>query len=132
MKRAVLHFLHKLHLLLERAMTANFHFGRRAFLEGLAAAGVGGLACGGAVAAETAQEKPASTACSAPAAPLMEMRQNMVGAYGPWLADTVLGTRPGGLSLRSDRFASVEAWRTAARKRTWECIAPVDLGGVPE
>src|SRR4029079_2641437 len=70
--------------------------------------------------------------CSAPATPLMEMRPNMVGAYGPWLADTVLGTTPGGAAPRSDRFASVEAGRTAARKRALECIAPVDLGGVPE
>ena len=113
-------------------MSPHSQFDRRAFLESLAAAGVGGLACGGAIAAETGQDVLASTSCSAPAAPRMEMRQNMVGAYGPWLADTVLGTKPGSLSLRSDRFANVEAWRTAARKRALECIAPVDLGGAPE
>jgi dienelactone hydrolase len=56
----------------------------------------------------------------------------MTGPYGPWLADTVLGNKPGALSLRSGRFTNLEEWRAAARKRTWECIAPVNLGGVPE
>ena len=60
------------------------------------------------------------------------MRPNMTGAYGPWLADEVLGSQPGRLSLRSGQFGQLNAWRTAARKRVLECIAPVDLGGVPE
>lgn len=60
------------------------------------------------------------------------MRPNMTGAYGPWLADQVLGTAPGRLSLRSGQYVALNAWRSAARKRVLECIAPVDLGGVPE
>jgi len=60
------------------------------------------------------------------------MRPNMTGAYGPWLADEVLGSQPGRLSLRSGQFGQLNSWRTAARKRVLECIAPVDLGGVPE
>src|ERR1051325_11580518 len=94
-------------------------FDRRAFLEGLAAAGVVSLGA-------------ASGLCSAPAPAATPMRPNMAGAYGPWLADTVLGNKPGGLSFRSGKFADVDAWRKAARKRTWECIAPVDVGGEPE
>jgi dienelactone hydrolase len=113
-------------------MSAHSNLDRRAFLGGLAAAGVGTLACSSVVAAETRQAEPASNACSAPPAPSTEMRPNMVGAYGPWLADVVLGTKPGALSLRSGRFATLADWRAAARKRTWECIAPVDLGDVPE
>ncbi len=59
------------------------------------------------------------------------MRPNMIGAYGPWLADQVLGAGPARLSFRTGQWTSVDAWRTAARKRVWECMAPVDLGGVP-
>ena len=60
------------------------------------------------------------------------VQPNMTGAYGPWLAETVLGDRPGALSFRPGRFPDVNAWRTSGRKRVWECIAPVNLGGVPE
>src|SRR5262249_3196137 len=60
------------------------------------------------------------------------MRPNMTGAYGPWLADEVLTSAPGRLSLRSNQFGQLNSWRTAARKRVLECIAPVDLGGIPE
>ncbi|MBI3856023.1 MAG: hypothetical protein HY293_10070 [Planctomycetes bacterium] len=60
------------------------------------------------------------------------MRPNMAGAYGPWLADQVLGPGPARLSLRSGRFGQLNSWRDAARKRVLECMAPVDLGGIPE
>jgi dienelactone hydrolase len=60
------------------------------------------------------------------------MRPNMTGSYGPWLADQVLGRAPGRLSLRSGQYGQINSWRSAARKRVLECIAPVDLGGVPE
>ena len=113
-------------------MTIHPGFDRRAFLEGIAAVGFGTLAYSGTAAAETKQDEAASKSCSAPPVPLTEMRPNMTGAYGPWLADIVLGTKPGALSFRTGRFTNVADWRTAARKRTWECIAPVDLGGVPE
>jgi dienelactone hydrolase len=113
-------------------MTIHTGFGRRAFLEGLAAAGVGTLACSAVAATETKPGELASSSCSAPPTPLTAMRPNMTGVYGPWLADAVLGTKPAALSFRTDRFATVADWRAAARKRTWECIAPVDLGGIPE
>jgi hypothetical protein len=57
---------------------------------------------------------------------------NMVGPYGNWLANQVLGDQPGKLSLRSGQWQDIDAWRTAARKRAWECIAPVDPGKTPE
>jgi dienelactone hydrolase len=61
-----------------------------------------------------------------------QTRPNMVGAYGPWLADDVLGREPGRLSFRTDRWKSVDEWRKVARQRVMERLAPVDLGGVPE
>jgi dienelactone hydrolase len=60
------------------------------------------------------------------------MRPNMVGQYGPWLADQVLGSEPGRLSFRTGRWARVDEWRAEARERVLELLAPVDLGGVPE
>ncbi len=59
-------------------------------------------------------------------------RPNMVGSYGPWLADQVLGDGPARLSFRTGQWKNVEEWRTTARKRLLECLAPVDLGGTPE
>lgn len=58
-------------------------------------------------------------------------RLNMTGAYGEWLAQTVLGDQPGTLSLRRGERTDLETWRMAARQRTWECLAPVSLGGAP-
>src|SRR5436305_5293476 len=55
-----------------------------------------------------------------------------VGAYGPWLADKVLGDAPGRLSFRTGKWKNVDEWRSAARARVLECIAPVNLGGTPE
>lgn len=60
------------------------------------------------------------------------MRENMVGPYGPWLADKILGEGPARLSFRTGKFASLDQWRERARERVLECMAPVDLGGVPE
>src|SRR5215467_4274482 len=59
-------------------------------------------------------------------------RPNMVGAYGPWLSDKVLGDGPARLSFRTGRWKSLDDWRRAVRARVWECLAPVDLGGLPE
>jgi dienelactone hydrolase len=61
-----------------------------------------------------------------------EMRENMTGAYGPWLADRVLGKGPARLSFRTGNWKSLDTWRSTARKRVWEYMAPVDLGGVPQ
>jgi dienelactone hydrolase len=55
----------------------------------------------------------------------------MVGSYGPWLSDQVLGEGPARLSFRTGKWKSVDEWRQAARKRVLECIAPVNLGGRP-
>jgi dienelactone hydrolase len=58
-------------------------------------------------------------------------RVNQVGAYGPWLADDVLGAGPARMSFRTGKWKNVSEWRQAARKRALECIAPVNLGGRP-
>jgi dienelactone hydrolase len=58
-------------------------------------------------------------------------RINQVGAYGPWLADTVLGDGPARLSFRTGKWKNVAEWQQEARKRAWECVAPVQLGGPP-
>jgi dienelactone hydrolase len=60
------------------------------------------------------------------------VRPNMVGVYGPWLADQVLGKGPARMSFRTGNWQSVDAWRSAARKRAWECVAPADLGETPK
>src|SRR4051795_11354615 len=60
-----------------------------------------------------------------------EPRINQLGSYGPWLADKVLGDGPARLSFRTGKWQSVDEWRSAARKRGLECMAPVDLGGKP-
>ncbi len=73
-----------------------------------------------------------SSASSAPPGEPTPMRPNMTGAYGPWLADQVLGSAPARLSLRSGQYGQLNTWRSAARKRVLDCMAPVDLGGVPE
>lgn len=64
--------------------------------------------------------------------PATNSRPNMVGAYGPWLSDKVLGDGPARLSFRNDKFKSVDEWRKTVRERVWECMAPVDLGKQPE
>jgi dienelactone hydrolase len=56
----------------------------------------------------------------------------MVGAYGPWLSQQVLGEGPARLSFRTGRWKSLDDWRAEARERAWERIAPVDLGRLPE
>lgn len=61
----------------------------------------------------------------------VEPRINQVGSYGPWLADKVLGDGPARLSFRTGKWQSVDEWRSVARKRVLECMAPVDLGGKP-
>ncbi|MCY3020701.1 MAG: prolyl oligopeptidase family serine peptidase [Planctomycetota bacterium] len=60
------------------------------------------------------------------------MRKSMIGAYGLWAADTVLGKGPARLSFRTGKWRTLDAWRRVARKRVLECIAPVDLGGTPK
>jgi dienelactone hydrolase len=59
-------------------------------------------------------------------------KPSLVGAYGPWLSDKVLGDGPARLSFRTGRWKSLDEWRKVGRARVWECLAPVDQGGVPE
>lgn len=59
-------------------------------------------------------------------------RENMLGAYGPWVAGRVLGERTGRLSFRAGDWDGVDAWRKAGRDRVRELMMPVDLGGRPE
>ncbi|HEY2930978.1 MAG TPA: prolyl oligopeptidase family serine peptidase [Acidobacteriota bacterium] len=60
------------------------------------------------------------------------MRPNMTGIYGPWLADKVLGSGPSSLSFRTGKWKNLDSWRSVARRRVLERIAPVDLGGAPQ
>ena len=60
------------------------------------------------------------------------MRENMIGAYGPWAAERVLGDDPPELSLRRGGWEDLEAWREVARAKALQCIAPVELGRAPE
>src|SRR5262245_47752727 len=76
-------------------------------------------------------ERSADTSAQEAGRARTEMRPNMTGAYGPWLADRVLGDAPGALSLRTGKWSNVDAWRAGARKRVWEPMAPVNLGGLP-
>jgi dienelactone hydrolase len=79
--------------------------------------------------AEAADDEPRETA---KAGAVEGPRLNMVGSYGPWLAEKVLGGGPARLSFRTGKWKSLDEWRQAARARVWECMAPVDLGGPPE
>src|SRR5581483_10562723 len=76
--------------------------------------------CGETTSAQQADTEPSGT------------RPNMVGAYGPWLSDQVLGDGPARLSFRTGKWNSLDEWRRTARARVSECMAPVDLGGLPE
>ena len=38
-------------------------------------------------------------------------RPNMVGAYGPWLSEKVLGDGPARLSFRTGKWKSLDEWR---------------------
>ena len=91
----------------------------RAFL--LAVTGINAMAEEG----QVAEQPQASGSTSA-------IRPNMVGAYGPWLSEKVLGDGPARLSFRTGKWKSLDEWRAAGRARVLECMAPVDLGGLPE
>jgi dienelactone hydrolase len=79
------------------------------------------------LAQEGGKLKSAKSTTSAP-----DFRANMVGPYGEWLSGTVLGDGPARLSFRTGKWKSFDEWRSIARQRVWECMAPVDLGGQPE
>jgi dienelactone hydrolase len=67
-----------------------------------------------------------------PASPETPLRPNMVGAYGPWLADRILGSEPGRLSFRTGKWKNAGEWRNTARRRVLELLAPVDFGRNPK
>jgi dienelactone hydrolase len=111
-------------------MTNDSCVSRRLFLENAGLMTAGGFIAAAASRAVLADET--ATGAVARGGVTLSVRPNMTGVYGPWLSETVLGDRPGRLSFRTGRWNNVNDWRAAARKRAWECIAPVDLGGVPE
>lgn len=59
------------------------------------------------------------------------MQPNMIGAYGPWAA-ALAGEGPAKFSWRHEQWTDLEAWRTAARQRLLERMAPPDSGGTPQ
>ncbi len=59
------------------------------------------------------------------------MESSLIGAYGAW-ATQIVGREPGSLSLRSGRFADLEAWRAQARARVWDCLLAPELPPLPE
>ena len=61
----------------------------------------------------------------------LDNSKNMVGSYGSWLSDKVLGDGPAKLSFRNSKYKNINEWRKIARDRLTECIAPVDLGEKP-
>ena len=56
---------------------------------------------------------------------------NLIGAYGTWCAE-LIGRKAGSHSLRSGDFSDVEEWRTQARQRVWDRLAPPELPSLPE
>jgi dienelactone hydrolase len=102
---------------------------RRTFLQGVTTAAVAATWNGGLQAVVVDETGDGIGSAEIEAA---SVRVNMTGAYGPWLSESVLGDRPGSLSFRSGRFTDVNRWRQTSQKRVWECIAPVNLDGVPE
>lgn len=102
---------------------------RRVFIEELATSSAAGLL---ALAMSPEMIAAAGDDPATPRNAANSTRLNMVGPYGSWLADKVLGDQPAAMSLRTGRWANVHEWRAAARKRVWECIAPVHQVGLPE
>lgn len=105
---------------------------RRDFLGTAATAALGSVALGALRAQDSVVARSALEQAAAAVPIQSAVPQNMTGAYGPWLADTVLGDQPAAMSFRTGRFKSVKEWQGAGRKRVLDCIAPVKLGGVPE
>ena len=59
------------------------------------------------------------------------MQPNMLGAYGPWAADLV-GTEPGELSLRNERWDDLEIWRAAAHEQVRHRLAQPPVHDKPQ
>jgi dienelactone hydrolase len=56
------------------------------------------------------------------------MRENMLGAYGPW-ASGLVGEEAGALSFRNKKFKSLASWKKKAVAKVEELLAEPDLGG---
>lgn len=63
----------------------------------------------------------------------MSVKENMLGAYGPWAAG-ILGDGPAKLSFRRPEFRAedLERWRGQARQRLKECLLMPEAAGVPK
>ncbi len=81
----------------------------------------------GPVQGSPAIEAPQSAGKPSSGAPETVVRPNMTGAYGPWLADRVLGNGPARLSFRTGKWKNLDEWRKVARQRALERIAPVRM-----
>jgi dienelactone hydrolase len=57
---------------------------------------------------------------------------NMMGSYGSYFSDKILGDGPANLSFRTGKWKNVEEWRKLARKRLLECMAPIKIEKRPE
>src|SRR5215213_8333237 len=64
--------------------------------------------------------------------PPTDTRINMVGSYGPWLAEKALGESPAKMSFRTGKWKSLNEWRKVGQARVLECMAPIDSGGLPQ
>jgi dienelactone hydrolase len=56
---------------------------------------------------------------------------SVIGAYGSWAASLNRDGLPS-FSFRNEHFASIEAWRTSARKCVMERMAIPSIGGTPK
>jgi hypothetical protein len=61
---------------------------------------------------------------------MKQLKPNLIGAYGPWAAGTLLPEIPR-LSLRTGAFKDLNAWRIQARKRLAELLNAPATGGTP-
>ncbi len=63
----------------------------------------------------------------------MSVKENMLGAYGPWAAG-ILGDGPAKLSFRRPEFRAedLERWRGQARQRLKECLLMPDAAVAPK
>ncbi|MFH1708076.1 MAG: hypothetical protein ABIF71_09170 [Planctomycetota bacterium] len=61
---------------------------------------------------------------------MKQLEPNLIGAYGPWAAETILPEIPR-LSLRTGAYKDLDAWRAMARKRLAELLNAPATGGTP-
>ncbi|MEN8230349.1 MAG: hypothetical protein ABFS38_19460, partial [Bacteroidota bacterium] len=59
-----------------------------------------------------------------------EVRQSIIGHYGPWAASLVEDPAP--LSFRRDEWSDLAKWREIAGRKMLELVAPPETGTVPK